>query len=50
MQVTIYIDDKMIDKLDVIAKQKDRSRSQMIKILIKGYLMKHNYVEGDKQA
>lgn len=46
MQISITIDDKMIGQLDVIAREKDRSRSKMIQILIKDYLMKHNYTEG----
>jgi len=40
MRVSITIDDKMIGQLDVIAREKDRSRSKMIQILIKDYLMK----------
>ena len=46
MQVSISIDDELIGQIDVIAKQKGRSRSNMIKFLIKDYLKKHNY---DKQ-
>ena len=45
MQISITIDDKMIGQLDVIARDKDRSRSKMIQILIKDYLMKYNYTE-----
>ena len=40
MQISITIDDNIIGQLDVIARQKDRSRSKMIQILIKDYLMK----------
>ncbi len=50
MQVSFTIDDKIMGQLDVIARDQNRSRSQLIKVLIKDYLMKYNYVEGDKQA
>lgn len=53
MRVSIVIEDELIGQLDVIAKIQGRSRSNMIKELIKEYLMKHNYtsgIRGDKQA
>ena len=43
MRVTISIEDEIIDQIDVIRKKKDRSRSKMIKIVIKEYLRRHNY-------
>ena len=43
MQVSFTIDDKTIGRLDVIARDQNRSRSQLIKVLIKDYLMKYNY-------
>ncbi len=43
MQVSFTIDDKIIGRLDVIARGQNRSRSQLIKVLIKDYLMKYNY-------
>ncbi len=43
MQVSFTIDDKIIGRLDVIARYQNRSRSQLIKVLIKDYLMKYNY-------
>ena len=45
MRVSITIDDNILGQLDVIAAEKDRSRSKMIQILIKDYLMKYNYTE-----
>lgn len=48
MQISITIDDKMIGQLDVIAREQDRSRSKMIQILIKDYLMKYNYENGSQ--
>ena len=43
MQVSFTIDDKIIGRLDVIARFENRSRSQLIKVLIKDYLMKYSY-------
>ena len=47
MQISITIDDKMIGRLDVIARDNDRSRSKMIQVIIKDYLIKHNYTNID---
>ena len=43
MQVSFTIDDSIMGQLDVIARDQNRSRSQLIKVLIKDYLMKYNY-------
>ena len=43
MQVSFTIDDNIMGQLDVIARDQNRSRSQLIKVLIKDYLMKYNY-------
>ncbi len=45
MQVSFTIDDKTIGRLDVIARDQNRSRSQLIKVLIKDYLMRYNYMK-----
>ncbi len=50
MQVSFTIDDKIMGQLDVIARIQNRSRSNILEKMVKDYLMKHNYVEGDKEA
>lgn len=47
-QVSFTIDDKMLGQLDVIAARENRSRSNMIRQLIKNLIMVENYV--DKEA
>ena len=45
MQVSFTIDDEKMKQFDLIAEEQNRSRSQLIKVLIKDYLMKYNYTK-----
>ncbi|KKL47005.1 hypothetical protein LCGC14_2339890 [marine sediment metagenome] len=44
MRVSFTIDDNILAQFDVIAREQGRPRSNLIKKLIKEYLMKYNYV------
>ena len=50
MQASFTIDDKIMRQLDVIARDQNRSRSQLIKVLIKDYLMKYNYTSEEQET
>ena len=49
MQVTIYINDKLNDHIQAVADEQGRPLSNLIKKLIKDYLMKHNYTSSTKE-
>jgi len=46
MQVSFTIDDNIKDQLQAIADEQGRPLSNLIKKMIKDYLMKHNYTNG----
>ena len=45
MRVSFTIDDNILAQFDVIAREQGRPRSNLIKKLIKEYLMKYNYIK-----
>ena len=49
MRVSFTIDDNILGQLDAIAKEQGRPRANLIKKLIKEYLMKHNYTGDTKE-
>ena len=45
MRVSFNIDDNILERFDAIAKEQGRPRANLIRVLIKEYLMKYNYIK-----
>ena len=49
MRVSFTIDDNILERFDAIAREQGRPRANLIKVLIKEYLMKYNYIKDTKE-